>query len=190
MPNDCGFEQQMQRYGQEALSIMERYALAVEDFAYGKSGVAAYFSKLIDTTTMNPAGGWKTPRRTPSSGATKTSKKKEQILSAVAGGLLQTLGAALEYHRQHGPVYYATIELSRFVYTHGILHHLEAQLQTYKREHDLMLISDAPLFLKDIIGSDDTPFIYEKIGHHLSELPHRRVSGYLRPAVGQPFAHW
>ena len=27
-----------------------------------------------------------------------------------------------------------------------------------------MLISDAPLFLKDIIGHDDTPFIYEKIG--------------------------
>ncbi len=158
------FEQQMQRYGQEALSLMERHALVVKDFAYGDKGVAAYFPKLIDTTNYEPGQRVTEAAEDIQRWTTKTSKKKEQILAAVEGGLLQTLGAAIAHHQQHGPVYYATIELSRFVYTHGILHHLEAQLQTYKRTHDLMLISDAPLFLKDIIGRDDTPFIYEKIG--------------------------
>ena len=158
------FEQQMQRYGQEALSLMERHALVVKDFAYGDKGVAAYFPKLIDTTNYEPGQRVTEAAEDIQRWTTKTSKKKEQILAAVEGGLLQTLGAAIAHHQQHGPVYYATIELSRFVYTHGILHHLEAQLQAYKRAHDLMLISDAPLFLKDIIGRDDTPFIYEKIG--------------------------
>ncbi len=158
------FEQRMQRYGQEALSLMERHALVVKDFAYGDKGVAAYFPKLVDTTNYEPGQRVTEAAEDIQRWTTKTSKKKVQILAAVEGGLLQTLGAAIAHHQQHGPVYYATIELSRFVYTHGILHHLEAQLQTYKRAHDLMLISDAPLFLKDIIGSDDTPFIYEKIG--------------------------
>ena len=158
------FEQQMQRYGQEALGIMERRALVVKDFAYGDKGVAAYFSKLVDTTNYEPGQRVTEAAEDMQRWTTKASKKKEQILAAVEGGLLRILAETIAYHQQHGPVYYATIELSRFVYTHGILHHLEAQLQTYKRAHDLMLISDAPLFLKDIIGRDDTPFIYEKIG--------------------------
>ena len=111
------FEQQMQRYGQEALSLMERHALAVEDFAYGKNGVAAYFSKLTDTTNYEPGKRVENAAEDAQQWTTKTSKKKEQILAAVEGGLLQTLGAALDHHQQHGPVYYAVLELSRFVYT-------------------------------------------------------------------------
>ena len=158
------FEQQMQRFGQQGLALMERHALAVEDFAYGKSGVANYFNRIIDASNYVPGDRTDDARKDPNKWASKASKKKEQILAAVESGLLSALGEAIDHHQQHGPVYYAAVELSRFVYTHGILHHLEAQLQAYKRAHDLMLISDAPLFLKDIIGSDDTPFIYEKIG--------------------------
>ena len=159
-----GFEQQMEQYGQQALAVMERHTLTVDDFAYGKSGVAGYFPRLIDASSYEPgarvlsavgdAGKW----------SSKSSKKKEQIIAAAEGGLLQTLDEALAHYKQHALVYYSTVELSRFVYTYGILNHLEGQLQSYKRDHDLMLISDAPLFLKDIIGQDDTPFIYEKIG--------------------------
>ncbi len=158
------FEQQMQRYGQQGLAVMERHELAVEDFAYGKSSVANYFVKLVNTTDYEPGKRAERASEDAHQWTTKTSKKKDQILTAVADGLRTTLGEAISYHQQHGAVYYSVVALSRFVYTHGILHHLEAQLQTYKRAHDLMLISDAPLFLKDIIGSDDTPFIYEKIG--------------------------
>ncbi|MGB3851739.1 MAG: UvrD-helicase domain-containing protein [Tunicatimonas sp.] len=158
------FEQQMQQYGQQALAVMERHALAVEDFAYGVRGVAAYFPKLATTTDYEPGERVKKSFDDPHQWYTKSSKNKEAILAAVEGGLRTLLGEALEYHQRHKQVYYSVVALSRFVYTHGILHHLEAQLQTYQRAHDLMLISDAPLFLKNIIGDEDTPFIYEKMG--------------------------
>ena len=158
------FEQQMQQYGRQALALMERHALTVDDFAYGKSGVAGYFLKLIDATGYEPGVRVATAIGDASKWASKSSKKREQIMAAAEGGLLGTLDDVLDYYQQHALVYYSTVELGRFVYTHGILHHLEAQLQSYKRAHDLMLISDAPLFLRDIIGQDDTPFIYEKIG--------------------------
>ena len=158
------FEQQMQQYGQQALAMMERHTLAVDDFAYGKSGVAGYFLKLIDASDYEPGSRVLAATEDASKWSSKASKKKEQIIVAVEGGLQATLATALDYYQQHALVYYSSVELSRFVYTYGILHHLEAQLQTYKRDNALMLISDAPLFLKDIIGRDDTPFIYEKIG--------------------------
>ena len=158
------FEQQMKQYGQQALAMMERHALTVDDFSYGKNGVAGYFLKLIDTSGYEPGARVLAAVGDASKWSSKSSKKKEQIIVAVESGLLKTLDEAVAHYKEHSPVYHSTVELSRFVYTYGILNHLEEQLQSYKRDHDLMLISDAPLFLKDIIGQDDTPFIYEKIG--------------------------
>ena len=158
------FEQQMAQYGQQALTVMERHTLTVDDFAYGKSGVAGYFPKLIDASSYEPGARVLAAVGDASRWSSKSSKKKDQIMAAAEDGLLQTLDEVLDHYQQHALVYYSTVELSRFVYTYGILNHLEEQLQSYKRDHDLMLISDAPLFLKDIIGQDDTPFIYEKIG--------------------------
>ena len=40
-------------------------------------------------------------------------------------------------------------------------------------------------FLKDIIGRDDTPFIYEKIGTTFQNFLIDEFQGHLRPTVGQ-----
>ena len=158
------FEQQMAQYGQQALVVMEHHTLTVDDFAYGKGGVAGYFLKLIDASGYEPGTRVLTAVDDATKWSSKSSKKRAQIVTAVEDGLLTLLNEVLAYYQDHALVYYSCVELGRFVYTYGILNHLETQLQTYKRERDLMLISDAPLFLKDIIGQDDTPFIYEKIG--------------------------
>ncbi len=158
------FEQQMAQYGQQALTVMERYALTVDDFAHGKSGVAGYFLKLVDASGYEPGKRVLAAAGDATKWSSKSSQQREQIVTAAEDGLLTLLDEVLNYYQDRALVYYSCVELSRFVYTYGILNHLETQLQTYQRERDLMLISDAPLFLKDIIGQDDTPFIYEKIG--------------------------
>ena len=137
----------------------------ISDFSQGaQRGAAGYFDKLIAGKDFNPNTYVKNAYDDITRWATKSSKLRSQIIAAAEDGLQTILTQAVDHYQQHHLVYNAAVELNQFVYTHGILHDLEARLQAYKREHDLMLISDAPMFLRDIIGQDDTPFVYEKIG--------------------------
>ena len=158
------FEQQMQQLGQQAQDEIARYGLSVEDFAYGRSGVAGYFVKLTEKTDYTLTKRVLDALDDTTKWYSKSSKQKEIIGEAVAGSLHQILSEAVDFYESRATAYYSAITLSKFIYTYGILHELESRLDTYKKEHDLMLISDAPAFLRGIIGQDDTPFIYEKIG--------------------------
>ena len=72
------FEQQMAQYGQQALAVMERHALTVDDFAYGKGGVAGYFPKLIDASDYEPGARAQAAMSDASRWSSKSSKKKAQ----------------------------------------------------------------------------------------------------------------
>lgn len=158
------FEQDMQRLGQKGLQQMERYSLEVDDFAYKMAGVAGYFVKLSGQKEFDPKTRARQAIEQPESWTSKSSKKRNQIMAAVEGGLQDALIQAVQYYDAHSRSYYSSLQLLRFIYTYAILKDIDAKLTDYKRENDVMLISDASIFLKDIIGKDETPFIYEKIG--------------------------
>ena len=159
------FEQHMADMGKTSLEVLGQEGATVEDFAYGRSGVVGYFSKIAEGSSYAPttrvlAGienieGW----------VSKKNPQRERLLT-VAAKLHTHLEQALDAYQEYGPLYHSVVHLQRFMYAYGILHHLREQIDSYKRENDLMLISDAPVFLQDIIGKDDTPFIYEKIGSY------------------------
>lgn len=50
------------------------------------------------------------------------------------------------------------------LYTMGLLSDLARRLQVYKQEQDVIMISDLPEFLSQIIDDSGSPFIYEKVG--------------------------
>jgi len=55
-------------------------------------------------------------------------------------------------------------------FTFGILGSIAKLLPEYRNENNLMFISDASLLLKQIIGNNDAPFIYEKIGNRYNHI--------------------
>ncbi|MFY0686703.1 MAG: UvrD-helicase domain-containing protein [Cyclobacteriaceae bacterium] len=64
--------------------------------------------------------------------------------------------------------YFSVVEMDRYLFTLGILSFINRELQAYRDDHDIMLISDLPDFLNRIIGESDTPYIYEKVGSTFS----------------------
>lgn len=104
------FEQQMEQYGRQALAMMERHSLTTDDFAYGKSGVAGYFLKLIDASRYEPGDRVKAASDDATKWASKSSKKRTQIIASVEGGLLSILHEALDYHQAQAPVYHSCVE--------------------------------------------------------------------------------
>ena len=53
-----------------------------------------------------------------------------------------------------------------FLYTLGILTDISARMQEYTLDQGIFLLSDAARFLYGIIGDNDAPFIYEKVGNY------------------------
>lgn len=158
------FEATMKACGEEALKIIEARALDVADFSSGKRGVMGYLEKITLKNDFDPKVMARKALGFPENWHTKTSKKKEQIISAVVGGLDDCLRKAIETFDKEHQQYESARQVMRFMYTFGILADITKKLQEYREENDLMLISDAALFLKDIVGDNEAPFIYEKIG--------------------------
>ena len=159
------YQSAMQECGAEALKIVQQHGLDVADFAYGKSGVMGYLNKISLKDDFIPGPRAAKSLGVPENWHTKTSKKKEIIVNAVMAGLDGCLDKALSLHQADHKRYESARQVMRFIYTFGILANITKKLQQYRDDNDLMLISDAAVFLREIVADNDAPFVYEKIGN-------------------------
>ena len=158
-----GFEDRLESLGNAAISVMGEYGLDQSDFSYGGSGVGGYLQKTADGAVAEPGkrvmdaleeGKW----------YAKASDKKGEIDAAVNNGLAQVLSDIVEGWHHGFTKYFTAKQIVRNIYTFGLLSEVSNQLKAYRNENDLLLISDFPIFLNNIIRDSDTPYIYEKIG--------------------------
>ncbi|MCH7398365.1 UvrD-helicase domain-containing protein [Belliella sp. DSM 107340] len=91
----------------------------------------------------------------------KTSKKKDAIIAAFHQGLGQILGQFVPLE-----IKWNTLEaIGKNVYVFGIFRNMLEELTLLKDEENMLLISDANEFLKEITRENEAPFIYEKVGN-------------------------
>ena len=145
---------------------MDGYGLVPEDFKGGSRSFMNYFVKLR-------SGRYEAPSKTFAAAADGsgpeswyTSKtpdsKKDAISHAYSAGLCALVEEAADADSLRE--YFTAIEILRNLSVAGILSDIEAQVRSYCRQNNLVLLSDTPRFLADIIDGSDTPFIYEKVG--------------------------
>lgn len=60
--------------------------------------------------------------------------------------------------------------MGKNIYALGLLGKISKNLQTFREENDIILISDTNEYLTKIIGQDDAPFIYERVGLNLKHF--------------------
>jgi ATP-dependent exoDNAse (exonuclease V) beta subunit len=93
--------------------------------------------------------------------ATQKSHKKDLIEQSYYEGLGQLLGQIEPLE-----IKWNTLEaISKNIFVYGIFRNLLEELTLVKDEENMLLISDANEFLKEITRENDAPFIYEKVGN-------------------------
>ncbi|SDD60080.1 ATP-dependent exoDNAse (exonuclease V) beta subunit (contains helicase and exonuclease domains) [Algoriphagus faecimaris] len=102
----------------------------------------------------------------PEGWATKTSKNKEAIESSYYAGLGELLGRVPQLEQQWNTI----SAISRNIYVYGVFRNLIDDLSLIKEEENMLLISDANEFLKEITHENDAPFIYEKVGNQFQHF--------------------
>lgn len=165
------FEDYLRNIGDEAENIMKKYGLEVDDFANKKNGVGGfliykirskkdYELKTLVLKAYDSIDGW----------YAKNSKKIEIIKRAIDEGLYELLINAVEYIRKDSVKYNTAKELKNILYTLGIFEDLVLKLGEYRKNEKRLLQSDVNNVLQSLLSTDNSPFIYEKIGSNFKNI--------------------
>ncbi len=157
------FEKQLTNICTEVFDYLDKNGISVNDFSSKLSGPVGLFNKFLklDYEVTNPKreaidniDKW----------LTKANRNQQHLVSALEQFILPKYTALIHYHDAGIKHYRSAIEVRKYLNTFGILSAINGFLQRHRDERDIMLISDLPDFLFNIINDSDTPFIYEKVG--------------------------
>lgn len=165
------YEEGLKQISREAIDIIEKNGLLLQDFKNNKSGCAAHFYKLkarkYDELT-------KTARAAVddiSYWYTKTTPEAIKVkIEAAFPALNELLKQAVDTYDRQCKYYLSARLITDNLYQLGILNDLYRQVREYCEENGLMLLSDTTRILNLLIAGNDTSFLYEKAGIYYKHL--------------------
>ncbi len=159
------YEQNVRALAEKGLKIIEDAGLTPGRFKNGtKGGPSSFFQKILNDPAavpnklvLNGTAGYE-------AWITKNNPEEPALRALLDESLMDAYTDLLRYVQNEGDRYRGFIQFQQQIYTFGILADFIKKLESYRKENDVMLISDTNYFLKEIIHDNDTPFIYEKTG--------------------------
>ena len=102
--------------------------------------------------------------------AKSASNKIISEITSVYGKLSSVIEAYFLFFEAEHENYYTAQQIIANFHSFGIINDLAGFLPDYRSNNNVLLISDTTLLLKEIIGNNDAPFIYEKIGNRFKHI--------------------
>ena len=166
------FEKKMQSIGKKALAWMEKYSLTIEDFAYGKSGVANYFNKISQSYCSDyvPGNRAKDALTSIEKWSIQKHPRKSDILSIAEQHLVPLLSEASLFVEEKFRDFITANEILKKIYLFGIVNDIQKKFSEYRHENNTILLADTTRLLSEIIEDNDAPFVYEKAGNKFKHL--------------------
>lgn len=161
------------KMGRDVLDEIKKRGLTIDDFSNKASGPVGYFLKLESglfhdekclgkraEDAMKNADLW----------CTKSSKKKDEIHD-LAVSLLMPRMVAIEKTRERDAILYnSASQTLKHLTDLQLLRQIEEEAHNLNDSSQRFMLSDTQSFLHNMIGDDDSPFIFEKIGSRLEHV--------------------
>ncbi len=164
------FENTLKNFGKEGIEMILESGLVVEDFAYGKSGVAGFIQKIAEGEVKEAGTRVLHATEDVEKWYTKTSKKKAEIHALAEVKLQALLQDLLFFYNENTPQYFTVLAVLKQLRMLGILTDLREEIKLLAHEKGILQMSDSNLLLSKIIGQSDSPFIYEKTGSYYNHF--------------------
>jgi ATP-dependent exoDNAse (exonuclease V) beta subunit len=149
------------------LADMHSNQFSAEDFSYQYSGIYGFFDKLAKLDTVSFEIGTRVEGAIASDTWTKkTHPRRIEIARLAEAKWIPLLKDIFDFREKYYQGARSAEEALKNFYSFGLITDISRKLIEYKKENNLMLLSDAPQFLHKIINDSDTPFIYEKVGSY------------------------
>lgn len=155
-------QQAFQQLAQEAVELIHREGLTLNDFSNKQSGGCAYFFKVASGEFSEPK------KRARECASTWEKGWMERQRAKTLQPLLQELQRRMadlcdHYDRDHS-LWNSNRLLKEHYRSFALLSDLYEEVQRIWREENTMLLSETKHILSAFIEENDTPFIYEKVG--------------------------
>ena len=102
--------------------------------------------------------------------AKSASPELVETIQSVYDDLLKIINDYFNYFETEHENYYTSQQIINNFRSFGIINDLAGLLPEYRRKNNVLFISDTTYLLKEIIGNNDAPFIYEKIGNRFKHI--------------------
>ena len=165
------YDQHLTELGRRGEEALMDFGLQESDFLNGsRGGPGTLFSRLSDPNGFTPTKSQVNAYHDRDKFFAKSSEKKDLIIAALDNGLQDLYTSALDFYHTNLVRINTYREILRLFYHLGIFTHLLKNVRDYRKANDVILISDLAELLGEIIGENDTPFIYEKTGSFLQHF--------------------
>lgn len=156
------FENTLKKYGNDFFEQLQKSGIG-EGELKGKTTFSNFFKQLKEGK-FKPGATIHKASENPAEWSTKTSTKRDLILHFAQQHGMPLLKEVAQYVEENERDYLTAKVILRHLFTVGLITDLSQQLQEYKKEEEVIMISDLPDFLSQIIDDSGSPFIYEKVG--------------------------
>ena len=165
---------EMEHFLDEFKHILDQHGLTIDQFSYGKSGALGYFLKISDfAKNGDKMLGSRTEEAMQdfTSMLRATDRHESEPIYQIARDELQPLLIQAEQQRPRCIKTVKTADnilkaLSRL----RLLTTIKQKLEEIGKKENLFLLSDTQSVLSKLIGDQDSPFIFEKIGSQLKHI--------------------
>ncbi len=160
------FELNIREISGRADQLIRSRDIPYDAFYYGASGIGKYFSNLTSgkMEKLDPNSYVVRTVEEDKWFAAKASLPAQEGISAIKAGLLdiyEQLQAAIGKHK---PDYILRKLLAKTIYPLSVLNEIEKVLRDFKRQNNLVHISEFNSRIAGIVMNEPVPFIYERLG--------------------------
>lgn len=158
------FETIIKDLANKSIKIISDNNLAFDDFPGKSRGFINYFNKIKERE-YSPSATVIKAIDNPDAWHKANDPNKEKLLNAFHSGLNDNLKKIIDYINSNFDTYNSASIINNNLFALGILNEINIIIKTICKENNIFLISDSALLLSKIIGENDSPFVYEKIGN-------------------------
>lgn len=162
------FHDYLHASGDKIRQMVDKHGVTDDMFYQGTKGVPSLLRRITasNINTSEPLTSFilkvleDPPRWTTKAGPSR------QLAAALSDGLGELITDAVRYYNENSIAVNTADAVLSNIYTLGIFTEINDHVHEITTIENKFLLSDAGEFLYHIIGNDQTPFIYEKIGNY------------------------
>ncbi len=166
------FESGIKKIAAEACRLIEEKGIPDSAFTQGKNGIGSWFRKLRDGNFLRlvpsdtlqkiiAEGKWHSQ---------KASADEKKMIDSIKGRLEAYYRNIEELRTKDLKLYTTYTLLAKTIYPLAVLNEIDRMLEAFKKQNNLVHISEFNRRIAAIIMNEPVPFLYERLGdwyHHL-----------------------
>lgn len=160
------FEDEIKRLGKHGLDIISSSGIPVSSFYMGERGIVSYLKALaaMNSARLTPSKTMEKAMAENRWFSAKATKQDQQDIILIQDDLSSVYEKVQVLVYQNYENYVLFTEIRKTLYPLAILDKVNAILEEFKSENNILLIAEFNQLIAEIVLDEPVPFIYERVG--------------------------